>query len=406
MAFAGLWVQLFLALGWTVYVIYLPQLAAQAGLAKQWVPWLLLADQLIFAVMDWTMGTMADRMAGAVERLANTVVFVTLLSCGAFILLPLVAPAGSPALLVAVTVIWSASSSALRAPPWVLIGRHTPGPAQPWASALFLLGIGIAGAVAPYLAVTLRGADPRLPFALSSIALAAATVVMTRAIRANPNPAPREPQAGDPLRGKPVVLFLVAIAFLGLGFQVHFALNAAPNFLRFAKPADLEYLMPVFWIGFNLLILPASFATKRLGGMAMMAVGCAVGGLAAVPPPGRLAAGARRRAVLRRRRLGVRDDERAGRGARHGAHRTRGLRHRRVVVATGCRGIHAHRARDRAGAAERGVEAGARVGAGGDVADGGAAAGGGRALVEEPRAAGGGVTPQAAENGLKTRTPP
>ncbi len=282
MAFAGLWVQLFLALGWTVYVIYLPQLAAQAGLAKQWVPWLLLADQLVFAVMDWTMGTMADRMAGAVEKLANTVVFVTLLSCGAFILLPLVAPAGSPALLIAVTVVWSASSSALRAPPWVLIGRHTPGPAQPWASALFLLGVGIAGAVAPYLAVTLRNADPRLPFVLSSIALAAATVVMTRAIRSNPNPAPREPQAGDPLRGKPVVLFLAAIAFLGLGFQVHFALNAAPNFLRFAKPADLEYLMPVFWIGFNLLILPASFATKRLGGMAMMAVGSAVGGLAAV----------------------------------------------------------------------------------------------------------------------------
>lgn len=286
MAFAGLWVQLFLALGWTVYVIYLPQLAAQAGLAKQWVPWQLLADQLVFAVMDWTMGTMADRMAGAVERLANAVVFVTLLSCGAFILLPLVAPAGSPLLLVAVTVIWSASSSALRAPPWVLIGRHTPGPAQPWASALFMLGIGIAGAIAPYLAVALRGADPRLPFALSSIALAAATIVMTRAIRANPTPAPAAAQGGDPLHGRAVARFLFAVALLGLGFQVHFALNAAPNFLRFAKPADLEYLMPVFWIGFNLLILPASFATKRLGGLAMMAFGSAVGGLAAAVASG------------------------------------------------------------------------------------------------------------------------
>ncbi len=79
-----------------------------------------------------------------------------------------------------------------------------------------------------------------------------------------------------------MALFLAAVALLGLGFQVHFALNAASGFLRFAKPADLEYLMPVFWIGFNLLILPASFATKRLGGMAMMAVGSAVGGLAAV----------------------------------------------------------------------------------------------------------------------------
>lgn len=281
MAFASLWVQLFLALGWTVYVIFLPKLAAQAGIAKDLIPWLLLADQLIFAVMDWTLGTAADKVAGAMEKLANGIALVSLVSCGAFLLLPLVAPAGSPLLFVAVTVVWSATSSALRAPPLVLIGRHVPGPSQPWAAGLFMLGIGLAGSVAPYLSVALRNADPRLPFALSSIALAAATIVMTRAIRANPTPAPEAAQAGDPLRGHPVVMFLFATAMLGLGFQIHFALNAAPHFLRFAKPADLEYLMPVFWIGFNLLILPASFATKRIGGLAMMAIGSAVGGLAA-----------------------------------------------------------------------------------------------------------------------------
>jgi hypothetical protein len=280
-AAASLWVQLFLALGWTVYVIYLPQLAAQAGLPKEYVPWLLLADQAIFAAMDWTLGTMADRMAGLAGRLANAILFASLLSCGAFLLLPLVAPAGSPALLVAVTVVWSATSSALRAPPLALIGRHVPGPSQPWASALFMLGLGIAGAVSPYLAVALKGADPRLPFALAAVALAAATVVMTRAIRANPEPAAPEIERADPLAGRPVAMFLFAVALLGLGFQVHFALNAAPGFLRFAKPEDLPYLMPVFWIGFNLLILPASLATKRYGGPAMMAIGAAVGGLAA-----------------------------------------------------------------------------------------------------------------------------
>ena len=281
MAAASLWVQLFLALGWTVYVIYLPQLAAQAGLAKEYVPWLLLADQAIFAAMDWTLGTMADRMAGLAGRLANAILFASLLSCGAFLLLPVVAPAGSPLLLVAVTVVWSATSSALRAPPLALIGRHVPGPSQPWASALFMLGLGIAGAVSPYLAVALKGADPRLPFALAAVALAAATVVMTRAIRANPEPAAPLPERADPLTGRPVAMFLFAVALLGLGFQVHFALNAAPGFLRFAKPEDLPYLMPVFWIGFNLLILPASLATKRYGGPAMMAIGAAVGGLAA-----------------------------------------------------------------------------------------------------------------------------
>ncbi len=281
MAFASLWVQLFLALGWTVYVIFLPQLAAQAGIAKELVPWLLLADQAIFAVMDWTLGTMADRVAGAMRRLANAIALVTLVSCGSFLVLPLVAPAGSPALFVAVTVLWSATSSALRAPPLVLIGRHVPGPSQPWAAALFMLGMGIAGAIAPYLTVALRGADPRLPFALSAVALAVAAIVMTRAIGANPQPAMAAPAAASPLRGRPVAMFLFAVALLGLGFQVHFALNSAPGYLRFAKPGDLQYLMPVFWVGFNLLILPAAMLTKRYRGLEMMAVGAAVGGLAA-----------------------------------------------------------------------------------------------------------------------------
>jgi hypothetical protein len=274
-------VQLFLALGWTVYVIFLPALAAQAGLAKEWVPWLLLADQAIFIVMDWTLGNAADKVAGTMERLGNAIAFASLVSCGAFLLLPLVAPVGSPVLLIAVTVIWSATSSALRAPPLVLLGRHLPRSSQPWSAALFMLGLGVAGSIAPYLTVQLRNADPRWPFALSAIALAVATIVMTRAIRANPNPPAAASTGGDPLRGHPAALFLFAVALLGLGFQVHFALNSAPNYLRFAKPADLEHLMPVFWIGFNLLILPASFVTKRIGGMATMAIGAAVGGMAA-----------------------------------------------------------------------------------------------------------------------------
>jgi MFS family permease len=281
LAFASLWVQLFLALGWTVYVIFLPQLAAQAGLAKELVPWLLLMDQAIFAVMDWALGTMADRVAGAVERLGNAIVLVALVSCGTFLALPFVAPAGSPALLVAVTVVWSATSSALRAPPLVLIARHVPGPSQPWAAGLFMLGLGVAGAVAPYLTVALKGADPRLPFALSAIALAAATVVMTRAIRANPEPTEAPRVAGAAPGGRPVAMFLFAVALLGLGFQVHFALNSAPAYLRFVKPDELPWLMPVFWVGFNLLILPATLLANRYGGLATMAIGAAVGGTAA-----------------------------------------------------------------------------------------------------------------------------
>ena len=80
--------------------------------------------------------------------------------------------------------------------------------------------------------------------------------------------------------GAGVVLFFAAVTLLGLGFQAHFALNSAPLYLRFAKPAELDYLMPVFWIGFNLLIFPACRANERFGGTVVMAAGAVLGALA------------------------------------------------------------------------------------------------------------------------------
>jgi MFS family permease len=53
-------VQFFFATTWTIYVIYLPQLAAQAGIAREWVPWIIAADQLIFAVADVLTGFWVD----------------------------------------------------------------------------------------------------------------------------------------------------------------------------------------------------------------------------------------------------------------------------------------------------------------------------------------------------------
>ena len=49
-------VQFFFALGWIVYIVYLPQLARQAGLDARWVPWLLVLDQLVFVLTDLAVG--------------------------------------------------------------------------------------------------------------------------------------------------------------------------------------------------------------------------------------------------------------------------------------------------------------------------------------------------------------
>jgi hypothetical protein len=272
-------VQFFFALTWTVYVIYLPALAEQAGLGSRAVLWILMLDQAIFAVCDAGMGAFADRAARVHGRLARLVLTLTVVSCLAFLLLPYVARQGSPAWLLAAIVVWSVTSSALRAPPLALLGKHAATPSHAWLAALVLLGLGIAAAVSPYLALKLRGVDPRLPFALSSLALAAATLGILVAER-------RLAPAGEgapPATARPdarALAFLAGVLLLGLGQQVHFAVNSAPQYLRFVPQAELPWLMPTFWVGFNILMLPAAALTKRFGGVAVMTVAGVLGAVA------------------------------------------------------------------------------------------------------------------------------
>lgn len=277
-------VQFFFVTSWTLYVIYLPQLAAQAGLPAAWVPWLLVADQAIFAVTDLAMGVAADRVVRQLGRIGRWMLGLTVVSALAFLALPWLAPNGSPALLLAATGIWAVTSSALRAPPMALLGRYVPKPSVPWMAALLLFGTGVAGALAPWLTVHLRGTDPRLPFVLATVALVLAVGCMVWAEQhlARNGTA----QTGPKARMTSVVpIFFAAAALLAIGFQVHASLNAAPQYLRFAKPADLEWLMPTFWVGFSVAMVPASFAARRFGGVAVMVAGAAIGALAAVCVP-------------------------------------------------------------------------------------------------------------------------
>lgn len=277
--------QLFFTLTWTVYVIFLPRLAAQVGIPKQWVVWILLADQVVFLMVDWLMGMYADRAAKVVGRLGPQLALVTLVSALAFVVLPFIAPASSllssPALFLLLTFVWTATSSALRAPPLVLLDKYASVSDCRWVSSLWLFGVGAAGAIAPYLTATLRDADPRLPFVLSSISVAAAAWALSWAERTLAGAAQGKPTPPPAVR-IPIPGFLLVAALVGIGFQVHFSLNSAPQYLRFAKPADLEHLMPVFWIGFNVCVLPLTLAIRRYGDFRVLAAGAAVGAAAAL----------------------------------------------------------------------------------------------------------------------------
>ena len=275
--------QLAFALTWIVYVIYLPALAAQAGIAKEHVPRILLMDQAIFVACDWAAGMYADRLLAIVGRIGPRLAMVTLVSCAAFVALPWIAPAGSIPLFLALTVLWSATSSALRAPPLVLLGKHAAAPQRPWLAGLYLFGVGAAGAISPYVGSVLKGIEPSIPFALSAISVAVVTLALARVeqgLDGSTSTLREHEWRFREASGGAIAAFAVAIALLAVGFQIHFAVNSAPAYLKHVKPADLEHLMPVFWIGFNLVMLPATILTRRFGGFAMMAAAGA-GGVAA-----------------------------------------------------------------------------------------------------------------------------
>ena len=165
----------------------------------------------------------------------------------------------------------------------MLLGKYCAKPSLPYLSALAMLGYGLAGAAAPYLAVTLRNAEPRIPFAAASTVLVLTTLGMISAEKrlagASAKPVNVPPRAFGTFTA-PAAMFAISMIALALGYQVHFAIDSSPLFLRFAKPADLEWLMPVFWVGFNLAMFPAGVLTNRIGGYAVMGGAGLIGALA------------------------------------------------------------------------------------------------------------------------------
>lgn len=276
-------VQLLFALGWIIYAIYLPELAAKVGLERRWVPWILALDQLIFIGTDLVVGVWSDKAAAVQGRIAKFVLAGTLVSALAFLALPHLAPQGSAALFLVVTAVWAVTSSALRAPPLTLLGRYVAKPAQPAMVAFTALGLGLANAVAPYVGLALKGVDPQLPFLLSALSLAAVTLGMAAAERALARQGPSKdsvaaaaPWAMPPAGG----LFFAAVLIAAVSFQVHVFLASAPLYRAAGGAQWITHLMPVFWVGFNLALWPASRWARRIGAPLALAQGAVLAALA------------------------------------------------------------------------------------------------------------------------------
>jgi MFS family permease len=220
---------------WVVYAIYLPTLAGNIGIAAGTVILILMLDQAIFTVFDVATGIAADRMSRTIGRIGRVVALVTLVSCIAFLALPFISGASvaNQWMFFTATIVWTVTSSALRAPPIMLLGKYAAKPALPLLAAIVIVGYGVASALAPYLALTLREIDPRIPFALSSVALVLATFGLAhveRAIAGQRDASPPAPVLPSRPVTKARTVFAVAMVVFALGYQLHFSINTTPLF--------------------------------------------------------------------------------------------------------------------------------------------------------------------------------
>lgn len=276
--------QFVFALGWTTYVIYLPRLAASVGLSAGAVVLILMLDQIVFTITDFAMGVAADKISRLIGRLGHWAAAITLVSCAAFVGLPFIAAAHlRAAAFLAATVVWAATSSALRAPPLMLLGKYAARPAIPYLASLAMLGLGVAGAISPYLTMALARQDPRLPFVIASVTLALVSLALTRVERALAKQAFAAPgplKTADRNVPASILVFGLAVIVFAFGFQLHFFFNSAPLFKKFT--GDIGALMPVFWVGFSVGMFPASLITRRWGGLPVMGAAGILGAAAIV----------------------------------------------------------------------------------------------------------------------------
>ena len=284
----ALWVlvvQCLLALSWTLYVLFLPGMLADAGIAKRWFVYVLIADQLIFAATDWVAGVFADRVALVWRRLGRIVTAVTLLSSAALLAMPWIAHAGNAPLLLAIIFVWAATSSALRAPVFALLGRvrQSGGSKSPAGLvSLALVGISLAGAIGPYVTMLLKTVDPRLPIGVSALSLAIAGLWALRAEATLPPVEPTTLDTSQEIARRRRTWSLAAVVLIAsFGTQLVTAIVAQPLLQRFVG-SDALLWAAWFWVGFAIGLIPgsriagldATDGRPLLGGAVALLVAC------------------------------------------------------------------------------------------------------------------------------------
>jgi predicted MFS family arabinose efflux permease len=221
--------------------------------------------------MDIAFGAVADRMADGYRKLARLLLWLTTISAVAFLSLPMLGII-SPAMLIGILLVWVFSASVVRAPTMVLLAKRAKAAQQGRLVIWYAAGMALASALSPFFGMLLKGADPRLPFAISALSLLAAVLVL---LHFGGRDAPEvEEDKPQPIAFQAYVPLLVVLALASGGFQLHAFLNAAPQYLAHSTKENLPWLLPLLWVGFFAALLGVGAVIKRFG--ALVVAGCGI----------------------------------------------------------------------------------------------------------------------------------
>jgi MFS family permease len=227
-----------------------------------------MVDQAIFALMDIFFGIMADRVGRAWQRLVRVMLWLTTVSAIAFVALPLAG--ASPGLLLAVTLVWVASASIVRAPTMVLLAKAARSEQQASLVVWYSGGMALAMALSPFVGLWLKGADPLLPFVVSAALLWVAVFALLRWRSASPAVAEDAPL---PLPFAHYLPLLAGLALAAFGLQWHAFVNSAALYGKLTEAARVPWLMPWLWVGFAAAMPVAGGLGKRFGVLHMAGTG-------------------------------------------------------------------------------------------------------------------------------------
>lgn len=269
-------IQFLFVVSWVLYGIYFGELLAAAGIDRGWLVPIFLFDQLLFAVMDPLIGAWADRVERRAAKLVPWVVGLNALAAVAFVSLPLMG-SNSPALLLLATLVWVVSASALRAPLFVMLDRLPGAPHQTSRVAQAAAGIALGSALAPFIGLWLKGVSPIVPFVVSSGALLLAGLAL-------PTLPPRTESAKDREQhrsaGRPLVWVYGVTLLLACGFQFHVFVGSVALYRQFVSAENLPWCLPVFWVGFKLMMFVAMGRVEKTGAARFLSWMAGAGGVA------------------------------------------------------------------------------------------------------------------------------